>query len=173
MDATVDLTLQIGGIAPNVIRELSGVYPTFVSAFKELVSNAYDADANLVTIRFSPDLSTITVEDNGVGMTPFEFQNEYLRLGGSLQHQRGDLTVGGRRPIGRKGIGFLAVARYCCLVEVYSHADKEVAFCEKGAISSQVGLPEPRSIPFSATGRSRPRWRPSPPFRQCRAAMSS
>lgn len=56
MDATVDLTLQIGGIAPNVIRELSGVYPTFVSAFKELVSNAYDADATQVAIQFSPGL---------------------------------------------------------------------------------------------------------------------
>jgi len=148
MDAIVDLALQIGGTAPNVIRELSGVYPTFVSAFKELVSNAYDADATQVDIQFSPDLSTITVEDNGVGMTPFEFQSEYLRIGGSLQHRRGDLTVGERRPIGRKGIGFLAVARYCRLVEVYSHADKEVAFCEKVALSSQVGLPEPRSIPF-------------------------
>jgi hypothetical protein len=124
------LPLQISGVAPNIIRELSGIYPTFVSAFKELVSNAYDADATLVTVRLSPDLSTIVVEDNGVGMTPFEFQNEYIRIGGSAQRQDNNLTAGGRRPIGRKGIGFLAIARYCRRVEVHSHTDRQVTFCD-------------------------------------------
>ena len=148
MDAAVGLTLQVGGVAPNVIRELSGIYPTFVSAFKELVSNAYDADATLVTIQFSSDLSTITVEDNGVGMTPFEFQSEYLRIGGSLQRQREDLTAGGRQSIGRKGIGFLAVARYCRQVEIHSHADREATFCEDVSLTSQANSPESRSISF-------------------------
>ena len=140
--------LQLSGMAPNVIRELSGIYPTFVSAFKELVSNAYDADATLVTIRFSSDLSTITVEDNGAGMTPFEFQDEYLRIGGSVQGRDEDLTAGGRRPIGRKGIGFLAVARYCRQVEVHSHVDRVVTFCESVVLESQSSLPEPRRILF-------------------------
>lgn len=125
-----NLALRIGGVAPNVIRELSGIYPTFVSAFKELVSNAYDADASQVTIRFSPDLSAITVEDNGIGMTPFEFQSEYIRIGGSSQQRSNDLTVGGRRPVGRKGIGFLAVARYCQQVNVYSQTDRTVRLCQ-------------------------------------------
>jgi hypothetical protein len=139
---TTDLPLQISGVAPNIIRELSGIYPTFVSAFKELVSNAYDADATLVTIHLSPDLSTITIEDNGLGMTPFEFRNEYIRIGGSVQRQGEDLTAGGRRPIGRKGIGFLAVARYCRRVEVQSHTDREVTFCDNVA-------PGPsRRVPF-------------------------
>ena len=140
--------LQISGVAPNIIRELSGIYPTFVSAFKELVSNAYDADATLVTIRLPPDLSTITVEDNGVGMTPFEFQNEYIRIGGSAQRRDEDLTAGGRRPIGRKGIGFLAVARYCRLVEVHSHADRVVTLCASVVLEPQSSVPESRRIPF-------------------------
>jgi len=140
--------LQIGGVAPNVIRELSGIYPTFISAFKELVSNAYDADATLVTIWLSPDLSTITVEDNGTGMTPFEFQNEYIRIGGSALRRDGDLTPGGRRPIGRKGIGFLAVARYCRQVEVHSHADRVVMFRENVTLEPQSGFPQSRRIPF-------------------------
>ena len=148
MDAPIDLTLQLGGVAPNVIRELSGIYPTFVSAFKELVSNAYDADATLVTIRFSSDLSTVTVEDNGAGMTPFEFQDEYLRIGGSAQRWNKDLTAGGRRPIGRKGIGFLAVARYCHQVEIHSHTDRVVTFCENVVLEPQSSSPESRSIPF-------------------------
>jgi len=139
---SAELPLRISGVAPNVIRELSGIYPTFVSAFKELISNAYDADATLVTIHLSPDMSTITIEDNGTGMTPFEFQNEYIRIGGSVQRQSADLTTGGRLPIGRKGIGFLAVARYCHRVQVHSHTNREVTFCDN------VNLEPPGRVPF-------------------------
>ena len=96
-NSQISAALPLGGVSPNTIRELSGIYPTFVSALKELVSNAYDADATVVKVRFSPDLSTVVVEDNGLGMTPTEFQNVYLRIGGSTQH-RGDSTVGGRQP---------------------------------------------------------------------------
>lgn len=126
MIPSVDLTLRVGGIAPSVLRELSGIYPTFASAFKELISNSYDADATIVDIAISPDLGTITVQDNGVGMTPFELQSHYLRIGGSSQRQKEGLTPGGRQPIGRKGIGFLAVARYCKAVEICSYAAREI-----------------------------------------------
>ncbi|MBN1891056.1 MAG: ATP-binding protein [Thermoflexales bacterium] len=125
---STDLALQLGGVAPNVIREFSGIYPTFVSAFKELISNAYDADATMVTIQLAPDLGTITVQDNGTGMTPLELQTEYFRIGGSQQRQAQELTTAGRQPIGRKGIGFLAIARYCHQVEIVSHADRKQVF---------------------------------------------
>lgn len=136
------LPLKIGGVAPNTIRELSGIYPTFVEAFKELVSNAYDADASQVTIRLAPDLSTVTVEDDGLGMTPFEFQNDYIRIGGSIQRNYEDLTPGGRRPIGRKGIGFLAVARYCWMVEVRSRANRAITYTENLKLEPQPGKPQ-------------------------------
>lgn len=83
-----------------------------------------------------------------MGMTPFEFQDEYLRIGGSVQGRGEDLTAGGRRPIGRKGIGFLAVARYCRQVEVHLHADRVVTFCENVVLEPQSSSPESRSIPF-------------------------
>lgn len=130
------INLQIGGIAPNVLRELSGIYPTFVSAFKELVSNSYDADATAVTIHLSPDASVITVEDNGMGMTPLEFQQEYIRIGGSARRSHGGLTPGGRKPIGRKGIGFLAIARYCHIVEIRSHTQKIESLSKRVPLSS-------------------------------------
>lgn len=148
MDALTELTLQIGGVAPSLLRELSGIYPTFVSAFKELISNAYDADATLVTVSFSPDLSSITVDDNGVGMTPFEFQQEYLRIGGSGQNRAQDVTAAGRQPIGRKGIGFLAAARYCRLIEISSHADKEAIFVHRVGPKPEHGSPKPQQILF-------------------------
>lgn len=47
--------LRFGGISPVVLRELSGVYQPFVKAVKEMVSNAYDADANSVHLDFRDD----------------------------------------------------------------------------------------------------------------------
>lgn len=147
------VSLSVGGIAPNVIRELSGIYPTFVSAFKELVSNAYDADASQVHIRFVPDMSSIVVEDDGIGMTPFEFQKEYLRIGGSAQRQRGEQTAEGRNSIGRKGIGFLAIARYCKQVEINSQTTRTVSLNKHIEIDviqaeSQIGLTDQLAVPF-------------------------
>jgi hypothetical protein len=149
MDTSADLAaLQISGFAPGIIRELSGIYPTFVSAFKELVSNAHDADATRVTIRFSSDLRTVTVEDNGKGMTPLEFQDEYIRIGGSVQHRGEDMTDSGRRPIGRKGIGFLAIARYCHQIEILSHADRNDSRAEVIPLSPQSSTFHQRRFSF-------------------------
>jgi hypothetical protein len=105
--------LRLSGVDPGIIRELSGIYKPFVKAFKELVSNAYDADATQVAVRVRDDYSTIELEDDGVGMTPFQFQRDFARLGGSTAWLSGGKSPGGRDRIGYKGIGFLAVARYC------------------------------------------------------------
>ena len=45
--------MRLGGIDPSILRELSGVYKPFVKAFKELVSNAFDADADEVRVAFA------------------------------------------------------------------------------------------------------------------------
>jgi len=112
--------LKLGGVDPSILRELSGAYKPFVKAFKELVSNAYDADADLVQIRLEDDFCSINIDDNGRGMTPFEFQREFTKLGGSYKQINSGLTAKARPKIGRKGIGFLAVARYCSGMEVVS-----------------------------------------------------
>ena len=127
-EKSTNISLPLSGVAPNVLRELSGIYPTFSSAFKELISNAYDADASLVQIQVSSDFKSITIEDDGVGMTPLELQNEYIRIGGTAQHKRHNMTTNGRRPIGRKGIGFLAIGRYCDKVEIHSYNGKKIVF---------------------------------------------
>src|SRR4051812_4373120 len=53
--------MRLGGIDPSILRELSGVYKPFVKAFKELVSNAFDADAEVVCVHFADDFSSVTV----------------------------------------------------------------------------------------------------------------
>ena len=110
--------MRLSGVDPGIIRELSGIYKPFVKAFKELVSNAYDADAKTVTVTVHEDFSTIEILDDGLGMTPFAFHESFARLGGSTAWLHGGKSPGGRLRIGYKGIGFLAVARYCGALHV-------------------------------------------------------
>jgi hypothetical protein len=114
--------MRLSGVDPGIIRELSGIYKPFVKAFKELVSNAYDADAKTINVVLHDDFSRLDVRDDGVGMTPLDLERDFARIGGSSAWQRGGKSVGGRPRIGYKGIGFLAVARYCGALLVESHA---------------------------------------------------
>jgi hypothetical protein len=112
--------MRLSGVDPSIIRELSGIYKPFVKAFKELISNAYDADATTITVSVARDFSSIEVHDNGIGLTPVEFHRDFARLGGSTAWQNQGKSPGGRPRIGYKGIGFLAVARYCRRMELES-----------------------------------------------------
>lgn len=121
-------SLRFGGISPEVLRELSGVYQPFVKAVKEIISNSYDADAETVELEFGTDFDSLSITDNGSGMGPLEFVRDYIRIGKSFR--KDEFTAIKKRPrIGGKGIGFLAPARYCEMIEVKtkkkeSHRDK-------------------------------------------------
>jgi hypothetical protein len=114
--------MRLSGVDPGIIRELSGIYKPFVKAFKELISNAYDADASNITVTLAEDFSVLEVLDDGIGMTPYAFEESFARLGGSTAWRRGGKSPKGRLRIGYKGIGFLAVARYCSALQVETHS---------------------------------------------------
>ena len=103
----------------------------------ELIANAYDADAENVTVTAplgeflatkkgdvvtSKDLE-IVVEDDGHGFTEEEANVHYLKIGNDrrLDPGRGGESRELRRPVmGRKGIGKLAAFGICRTVEVWS-----------------------------------------------------
>lgn len=114
--------MRLSGVDPGIIRELSGIYKPFVKAFKELISNAYDADAAKISVSLTEDFASIEVLDDGIGMTPYAFQESFARLGGGTAWLRGGKSPGGRPRIGYKGIGFLAVARYCSALHIETHS---------------------------------------------------
>src|SRR5262245_11590955 len=144
------LGMRLGGIDPSILRELSGVYKPFVKAFKELVSNAFDADADSVVVDFADDFSTVTVVDDGSGMHPFEFRNDFTRIGGGRRRWAGDRTRKGRLRIGSKGIGFLALARYCdrLIVESASARTYDAQFTVQKTPTS-VHLPTILGVPIA------------------------
>ena len=87
------------------------MYQRPVAAIAELISNAWDADAKRVDVRLPDPLSesaVISIEDNGLGMTFADCDGRYLNVGQNRRVEAGDKSPGGRRVLGRKGIGKFA-----------------------------------------------------------------
>ena len=109
--------MPIINVSAKVIYDLSsGIYRSPANALKELISNAFDADADNVVIRTNrPFYKTITYYDDGTGMTPDDFKWTMMHIGGSRKREGGKklVTKKGRPIIGKIGIGILAVAQIC------------------------------------------------------------
>lgn len=111
-----------------------GIYSTPANAIKELISNAYDADATKVTIRAKPDMDNLVVMDNGDGMNEEEFEQHFAIVAKSFRRQGGPYSRRLRRPIiGRFGIGFLAISQICDRIRIISSKQGE-AFRFEAAI---------------------------------------
>jgi hypothetical protein len=107
-----------------IARVTDGIYRQPGSALRELISNAYDADASRVVIKTdAPRFDRISVEDNGHGMSPQMLAHLLFHIGGSAKRSEigKDLGVtsasdslmspGGRRLIGKIGIGLFSVSQ--------------------------------------------------------------
>lgn len=105
-------------------RVTDGIYRQPGSAIRELLANAYDADATEVAVvTDAPRYSEILVRDNGNGMTAPVLVNLIRHIGGSakrtpLGQELGitmdddpTLSVGGRKLIGKIGIGLFSVSQ--------------------------------------------------------------
>ncbi|MDA8429606.1 MAG: ATP-binding protein [Geobacteraceae bacterium] len=90
---------------------LSQEYTSTERAIKELVDNAWDADATSVRISLPKPMTSypIVVVDDGSGMTEEELRRHYLSIATDRRAQRGELTARNKRRVkGRKGIGKFA-----------------------------------------------------------------
>ena len=105
-------------------RVTDGIYRQPGSAIRELLSNAYDADAKQVVIKTDrPRFRTLSVEDDGMGMTPAALAHLLHHIGGSAKRspEGADLGIAstadptrspsGRRLIGKIGIGLFSVSQ--------------------------------------------------------------
>ncbi len=97
-------------ISLSVLNHLGrNLYRSFVTILGEGISNAWDADADSVNIYYDPENKTLSIIDNGAGMSPEDFQSKFLRVGYTKRKDSGLTSPGGRHFIGRKGIGKLAL----------------------------------------------------------------
>jgi hypothetical protein len=100
----------------KIIADIStGIYRSPAAALKELIANAYDADATEVRIQTDvPRFSQLVVKDDGCGIPLERFLEILQHIGGSrkrLDSPSGLTPIHARKFIGRIGIGLLAVAQ--------------------------------------------------------------
>lgn len=100
---------------PKTIEHLGvKMYSTLPPALAELISNAYDADASRVIVEFyeqNGTPKTITVSDDGLGMSSGDIQDRFLVIGRNRRSADGDNPSPRfkRLPTGKKGLGKLAL----------------------------------------------------------------
>jgi hypothetical protein len=92
-----------------------GLYRSPASAIRELVSNAWDANARLVEIDTNyPLFMRLTIQDNGEGFSRRQFATLMGGgIGNSEKRPTGEQLRYGRPVIGRLGIGMLGIAQIC------------------------------------------------------------
>ncbi|MDP3542026.1 MAG: ATP-binding protein [Elusimicrobiota bacterium] len=105
-------------------RVTDGIYRQPASAIRELITNAYDADATSVVIQTdSPRFNQIRIRDDGNGFTTESLASLVHHIGGSpkrsidgvalgvTQKEDPSRSPGGRKLIGKSGIGLFAVSQ--------------------------------------------------------------
>ena len=98
-------------VHPKLAALLGENYRSSEFALRELVDNAWDAEAQNVWITLPSILTEdaiIEFRDDGTGMTPEEIRSEYLIIANNRRDRKGDTTQNGRLVKGRKGIGKFA-----------------------------------------------------------------
>ncbi len=112
-------------VDPKLASLLGEGYRSTEHALKELIDNAWDADATTLTVEL-PDAMTdapIVVSDNGSGMTEQELLNEYLVVANDRRSRKGDQTSSLKRRVkGRKGIGKFAGLMVAGVMEIETTA---------------------------------------------------
>jgi hypothetical protein len=97
-----------------------GLYSNIPAVLSEVVANSWDANAKIVDITIDRAGTCISVKDDGWGMTEQDINARFLKVG---YRKRVDPTapkLRKRLPMGRKGIGKLALFSIADTIEVHS-----------------------------------------------------
>ena len=97
---------------PHTIEHLGvKMYSVLPNAIAELIANSFDAESPEVHILLTDNESgkSISVVDNGVGMSFSEVNDNFLRIGRKRRAEDNGMSPNGKRKVtGRKGLGKLA-----------------------------------------------------------------
>lgn len=98
-------------VSSRIAHLLSQEYSSSEKALKELIDNAWDADAESVRVTLPRPMTDDTIEivDDGTGMTEEELRRHYLDIAADRRARRGERSANKNRKVkGRKGIGKFA-----------------------------------------------------------------
>lgn len=108
----------------NVLNHLGiNLYSNIPAVLSEIVANSWDADAENVHVIFGDD-KTITITDDGIGMTLEDINQKFLLVGHSKRENNNILSARHHRPyMGRKGIGKLSMFSIAKTIDVITRKD--------------------------------------------------
>lgn len=114
-------------ISLSVLNHLGrNLYRDFSTVLGEAISNAWDADAENVYITIKDDENYFSIMDDGVGMTSYDFQNKFLKVGYSKRKDNKTHSELNNRPyIGRKGVGKLALMSCAKRIIIVSKTEED------------------------------------------------
>ena len=121
MDAEVKKIFKMT-IDLNVLNHLGvNLYSNVPAVLAEAVANSWDADATSVKIRINPHAETISICDDGHGMSVEDINEKFLRVGYRRRENEDPVTSKFQRPVmGRKGIGKLSLFSVADVIDVHS-----------------------------------------------------
>ncbi len=96
------------------------LYSNAAAVLSEAVANAWDADAKVIQIDIKPKI--IRIEDDGAGMNLEQINDRFLSVGYDKRAKEGETSENGRKFMGRKGIGKLAL--FSIADEIHVHTQK-------------------------------------------------
>ena len=129
----------------RIVRLLSVfTYEDFPRSIREMVSNAYDADATEVRITIDIKQDLIEITDDGNGMTPEDFEF-FLRIAGQKRSSLFSPEFR-RKRIGRFGIGFLAVFPFGKRIKITSSGRRSNVRFEATIEAEKYVRESPQSI---------------------------
>lgn len=118
-------------IDPRLAMLLGETYRSTEHALKELIDNAWDADAENIWVELPDPMTSapIVIKDDGIGMEEQEVRREYLAIARDRRSGRGDRTPWkSRRVKGRKGIGKFAGLMAADLMQMETRAAGTATF---------------------------------------------
>jgi Histidine kinase-, DNA gyrase B-, and HSP90-like ATPase len=138
-------------------RITDGIYRQPSSALRELISNAYDADATeVVILTDAPRFAQISIRDNGLGLSPEVLEHLVKHIGGSVKRSEEGQELGvtakndqnrspsGRQLIGKLGIGLFSVAQFTrhflIITKTKEDAHRTIADITLGSVGGQQKL---------------------------------
>jgi hypothetical protein len=132
----------------NTLKHLGiNLYSTLPPVIAEIIANAYDAYAHNVSVIFkNGKKKTITIIDDGEGMSYNDFADKYLEIG---RNRRLDDIKGDRKPIGKKGLGKLSgfgISEEIIISSVKGNIKNTIKLNYKDIINSKDGIYAPQII---------------------------
>ena len=110
-------TLEVTIDKSHIVTIGERLYGESIELIRELINNAYDADATEVKVTITN--SQIMVEDNGVGMD-LEGLKQYFNIGSTLKRSNPKSETFARDRIGEFGIGKFASLSACSRFELWT-----------------------------------------------------